>query len=379
MRSILKVFLAIVSLVCALTLAQYFIREPEISLLKRLVIDYYTKAYQTAKNRPRNCTIAFGYTGCQDRKLDALELISKLNVSFTPNQKAHLLTIQDFVGTFAFYFKNGAATELFMENKESFNELISLANELKYESRFGGHAPHMALRAANENCDAVLIARIGEQEVQIIKGLDVNSKITFVGNADSGSDSDIHLIFEYSARRHENVTSPRANRFYLNHDVYSANLSTLEEYQSTVKRMGINKHAVAGFQMTQTLPTDKAIERLEAVKNQWQELRKDGPQNIHVELAAFSNSQIYEKVIQDLLLNTDSIGMNEQEAQTLIKFLKEKHLLTVANPYPKMEDMQTYLFEIIDEMTKRNSTASRIHAHGVAEHFLCYKGIASLH
>eukprot|EP01022_Parablepharisma_sp_SALTPOND_P023259 TRINITY_DN4865_c5_g1_i1.p1 TRINITY_DN4865_c5_g1~~TRINITY_DN4865_c5_g1_i1.p1 ORF type:complete len:504 (+),score=49.64 TRINITY_DN4865_c5_g1_i1:163-1674(+) len=375
MKYTLKALVAIIFMASSIILGHLFLREPETFLLKRQIIDYYLSVYQAARNRPRNCTIAFGYTGCEDRKVDALELISKLNASFTSNQKSRLLTLQDFVETFAFYYKAGAATELFMENKQTFDELLSIVKNLPYHSTFGGHAPHMALRAANENCNAVLVARIGEQEVQEIKRLDQNSKITFVGNTNGGSDSDIHLIFEYPAGKYRNISSPRANRFYLNHDVWSANLSTLEEYTSAVTKMQVKRHAVAGFQMTQTLSTEKALQRLESVSKQWEKLRANDPQTIHLELAAFTNYQLYDMFVNSLVVNADSLGANEQETQALHQFLKHKILPSVANPYPKVEDMLTQLYEIIEELEKRNSTINRIHAHGVSEHYLCYKGM----
>jgi len=378
MKSVFKIIMGILFMTGSVILGNFFLKEPEFSLIRRQLVDYYLSVYNSAKNKPHNCTIAFGYTGCQDRKIDALELIGKLNASFTPKEKMRLLTIQDFVSTFAFYFQNGAASEYFMANQESFDQILEISSGLKYQTTFGGHAPHMALRAAKELCNAVLVAQIGETEINEITNLDTNKKITFVGATENNQQSDIHLIFEYPANSFENITSPRANRFYLNRDVQSANLSSLENYKNAVISLNVTKHAVAGFQMTQTLETENAILRIEAVQKQWEFLRKIQPQTIHMELAAFSNSKIYEKTVESLVQNADSLGVNEQEIQTLHKYLKmNKLFVAIGNPYLKIEEMLIQIYDIIEELDKRNSYVTRIHTHGISEHYVCYKGIFS--
>ena len=46
----------------------------------------------------------------------------------------------------------------------------------------------------------------------------------------------------------------------------------------------------------------------------------------------------------------------------------------VSNPYPTVDNTLKQLYEIIEEIEKRKGTVTRIHAHGVAAHHLCYKG-----
>ena len=86
--------------------------------------------------------------------------------------------------------------------------------------------------------------------------------------------------------------------------------------------LGVNKHAVAGFQLTQSLGVDKAKSRLTDVRLKWEEIRAKEPQSIHVELVTFSNREIYEHFVKNLILNADSLGTNEQEMQTLHSYLK---------------------------------------------------------
>ena len=89
-----------------------------------------------------------------------------------------------------------------------------------------------------------------------------------------------------------------------------------------MQSLGVHKHAVAGFQLSQTLGAEKAAKRLKEVKEQWDAIRAKGRENIHVELAAFSDRPVYEQFVKNLVLNADSLGANEQEMQTLHAFLK---------------------------------------------------------
>ncbi len=150
-----------------------------------------------------------------------------------------------------------------------------------------------------------------------------------------------------------------------------------------MRGLGVHKHAVAGFQLSQTLGPERAGKRLKEVAAQWEAMRAGGRENIHVELATFSDQTIYEQFVDTLLFRADSLGANEQELQTLHTYLKYnvmrlkeplQSFKVVANPYPSVNSVLSQLFYIIDEVQKRNGTVSRIHAHGVAEHYLLYKG-----
>jgi ADP-dependent phosphofructokinase/glucokinase len=215
-----------------------------------------------------------------------------------------------------------------VHSKEAFDKILEITKKsgIHFETTFGGHAPHMALRASKENCEAILVAGIGKDERDQLTKLDKNHKITFAIQKDEESDeSDIHLILEYDAEEYKGLKPPRACRFYANHDVRSPNLATLDHYHSTAQEMGITKHALAGFQLMQALGKKKAIARILEVEKKWKDMRdgeRYGPKNfVHVEMAAFANKDIFECFVNHLALNADSIGINEQELQILHTYL----------------------------------------------------------
>ena len=108
----------------------------------------------------------------------------------------------------------------------------------------------------------------------------------------------------------------------MNHDVRSASLSTLEHYHKTTSELKIRKHAVAGFQIAQLLGADVGRERFKEVRKQWTKMRNEAKQNVHAELAAFSNKDLYKHFVNDIVLQADSLGVNEQELQTLHNYLR---------------------------------------------------------
>ncbi|RHY26529.1 hypothetical protein DYB32_007523 [Aphanomyces invadans] len=61
-------------------------------------------------------------------------------------------------------------------------------------------------------------------------------KVQVVGSVDEGGHEDVHLVLEYAkGDAFNNLVSPRANRYYLNHDVYNARLSVLEDFDKALE------------------------------------------------------------------------------------------------------------------------------------------------
>jgi ADP-dependent phosphofructokinase/glucokinase len=145
--------------------------------------------------------------------------------------------------------------------------------------------------------------------------------------------SDIHLIFEYPAREYKGIKAPKANKFYVNHDIISPQLLAMDKYLDTVVRWNVNKHALSGFHLIQKLPADEAIKLIGRIRNQWDSLRRRGNQTIHMEIGTFQDPEVYQAVIENLLLRADSVGINEQEVLILHALLKRKTFKTLAAPF----------------------------------------------
>lgn len=194
-------------------------------------------------------------------------------------------SLRDLQESFAFYFANGAAAEQSMSSPEQFREVVRFANEIKTVKRWvGGNAATMADRAAVEGCKVLLGAAIGKEMRKHF-----NSHIQLVGHLEDHEDEDVHLVLEYAKgdafRGHE---SPRANRYYLNHDIYNPRLSVLEEFEQALDAFQPDLVVFGGLQLMEVeTDTDRRLARLTALSNVLQNLfAKQVP--THYELAAVS-------------------------------------------------------------------------------------------
>lgn len=374
MPGILSAIISITFIAVSIYLGSNYLTEPDTSTLKNSMLTFYKSVYERAKGKDKGGVIGFGYTGCKDISVNTFYFLDRLEVKFAAQEKTQIITIQDFVETFASFFSVGASTEIFMENEENFEELISKIGRACDEKTFGGNAPHMALRAAKENYNAVLVADIGQDEIKTIKELDTDSKIHIVPVNETRNASDIHLIFEYPATRYKGIISPKGNKFYLNHDTISSKLLALDKYLEVADKFNVTKHALSGFHLIQKLPVEEGLGLIGKVLDQWNALRLRGPQTIHMEMGAFQKSIFYQSVIEKLLTKADSLGINEQEILILHTFLKENAFKTLTIPYSDSSLLLQKLFDIIEILEQKKATLSRLHIHEKSMHHLCYRG-----
>jgi ADP-dependent glucokinase len=194
-------------------------------------------------------------------------------------------SLRDLQESFAFYFSNGAAAEQSMSSPEQFREVVKFANEIpSVKRKVGGNAATMADRAAVEGCKVLLGAAIGKEMRKHF-----NADIQLVGHLESHEQEDVHLVLEYAKgdmfRGHE---SPRANRYYLNHDIYNARLSVLEEFEQALDTFGPDLVVFGGLQLMEVeTDEDRRLARLTTLSSVLQNLFvKQVP--THYEFAAVS-------------------------------------------------------------------------------------------
>ena len=85
----------------------------------------------------------------------------------------------------------------------------------------------MANRAAIEGSNVLLGAALGERMREHF-----NADIEIAGHLEDLVHEDIHLVLEYSkGEKWRNFEAPRANRYYLNHDIYNAQVCTAQQPQ----------------------------------------------------------------------------------------------------------------------------------------------------
>ncbi|DAZ99273.1 TPA: hypothetical protein N0F65_005441 [Lagenidium giganteum] len=319
----------------------------------------------------------------------------KLETTLKREHHERIGGLRELQESFAFYFGSGAAAEQSMSSPEQFREIVKFANEIDgVKHKVGGNAATMADRASVEGCDVLLGAAIGKEMRKHF-----NSNIQLVGHLEDHEHEDVHLVLEYSKgdtfRGHE---TPRANRYYLNHDIYNARLSVLEEFEDALDEFRPDLVVIGGLQLMEVeTDEERRLARLTKLSEVLQNLFvKKTPS--HYEFAAVSDFTLFDDTVRLVLPWVDSIGLNEQELYILHHYLVTGEEGTATNSRPTVAQISEQLSDVIqfastartkfqqqghkksklsDDKAEETALAlaqlSRIHFHTLQFHIICQK------
>ncbi|ETK86492.1 hypothetical protein F441_09028 [Phytophthora nicotianae CJ01A1] len=311
----------------------------------------------------------------------------KISKDLTKRHHERIGSLKELQESFAYYFSSGAAAEQSMLSPEQFREIVALADALpQVKRKVGGNAATMAERASAEGCVVLLGAAMGKD----MKPYFVDQRIQLVGHLDEHEHEDVHLVLEYSSgdefRGH---ISPRANRYYLNHDVHNAQLSVLEEFEKSLDSFKPDLVVFGGLQLME-VQTDENVRltRLKALSEVLQNLFVARTPT-HYEFAAVSDFSLFDDTVRLVLPWVDSIGLNEQELFILHHYLVTGEEGTATSSRPTVADISAQLHDVIQFASKAKKNfqtknedkdeslalaqLSRIHFHTLQFHIVCQK------
>lgn len=318
--------------------------------------------------------VALGYGACHDLFVNATSLLNHKELKGAPEHFNEIATKEEFLKSFAYFFKHGAAVERFMSNSKLYDELIEQALRLP-DSRWaiGGNAPLMAKRFNIEGWQVLLGAKMSNKLKEYIP-----KEIQIVG--DDGKEEirdDVHMILEYKADEAFGIfKAPRANRYIMHNDENNPLLSSLEKFGENLLAFKPNLLVISGLQMMDNYPfktddgKDLRAERLELVKKQILSL----PQSTlaHFEMASYVDLELLKHLTTKVLPFVDSVGMNEQELTNLFSVLDHGQVSVVADSNPRVAtalDQMRKTFLLIrhqNEQYKSSRKLTRIHVHTLA-------------
>lgn len=322
----------------------------------------------------RQPNVALGYGACHDLFVNATSLLDYRDLKGRPKHFDEIKNKEEFLKSFSYFFKHGAAAERFMSNSDLFDELIEQALKIP-DSRWsiGGNAPLMAKRFFLEGWKVLLAAKMsGTLKSYIPSGIQI------VGNADEEDiKDDVHMILEYKADETFGIyKAPRANRYILHNDENNPLLSSLEKFGEHLPSFNPNLLVISGLQMMDNYPfkkndvRDLRTERLELVKKQI--LSQPLKTLAHFEMASYVDLDLLLHLTNKVLPFVDSVGMNEQELDNLCSVLELGRVSVVADSNPRVAtalDQMRKIFKIVRQKnvqydSKRKLT--RIHVHTLA-------------
>lgn len=318
--------------------------------------------------------VALGYGACHDLFVNATSLLDHRELKGSPEHFNELANKEEFLKSFAYFFKHGAAAERFMSNSELYDDLIEQALKLS-DTRWtiGGNAPLMAKRFYIEGWNVLFAAKMSKKlkeyipnEIQIV-GADENEVVR----------DDVHMILEYKADEKFGVyKAPRANRYIIHNDENNPLLSSLEKFDEHLPGFSPNLLVISGLQMMDNYPfksgdgKDLRAERLDLVKKQI--LTQPTSTLAHFEMASYVDLELLKHLTTKILPFVDSVGMNEQELTNLYSVLEYGEVSVVADSNPRvataLDQMRKTFMLIRDQNREYKSTRqlTRIHVHTLA-------------
>jgi len=316
-------------------------------------------------NRPLAAVprIAIGYGACRDLFVKGSHIMA--NQSF-PDNPEHFLAVgnaDELRRMYAYFFKAGAAAERFVSDEELWRQLVAQGEQQPdHRWELGGNAPVMAARFAKEGANVLLAAKLSPGLAGWLpEGVEV------AGGAISTDD--IHLILEYKREEAwDDVKAPRANRFILHHDLNNPRVSSQEEFQAAVPGFKPHLLVVGGLQMMDNFPFKEGerLDRILKIKEQMASMPESV--RIHFEMASFVDSSLLEELVQHVIPQADSLGMNEQELPNLHSLITRGEVSVVADSNPRIATVLDQMREVFSVLSARSGgrEVTRIHLHTLA-------------
>ncbi|CAK1542946.1 unnamed protein product [Leptosia nina] len=317
--------------------------------------------------------VALGYGACHDLFVNATSFLNFKDLKGPPEHFNEITSKEEFLKSFAYFFKHGAAAERFMSNSDLYDQLVEEALTLP-DTRWaiGGNAPLMARRFFMEGWKVLLAAKMSKKLKEYIP-----KEIEIVGADDTEEvKDDVHMILEYKADQQFGAfKSPRANRYIMHNDENNPLLSSLEKLGDGLGKFKPNLLVISGLQMMDNFPfkkngRDLRAERLDLVKEQI--LSQPLDTLSHFEMASYVDLELLTHLTTKVLPYVDSVGMNEQELSNLYNVLEYGEVIVVADSNPRIAtalDQMRKTFHLIrmknnEYQSKREIT--RIHVHTLA-------------
>lgn len=319
--------------------------------------------------------IAIGFGACKDLFVTRSHMIEMMSNSSFPDSTANYLGVADeeeFVSMLGYFFQAGAAAERFVHDGAFWSRLLEIAKK-DPDQRWGlgGNAPVMATRFAKEGADVLLGAELepaaGTKENPNIGNWIPDNVGVAGGNARM---DDVHLIIEYKRNElWDGVESPRANRFIVHRDMNNPLVSSLEEFSRVLPAFSPQLLVVGGLQMMDNFPfrEGQRLERIIKIKNLMRSQSKETM--IHFEMASFVDSNLLMELVEHVIPQSDSIGMNEQELPNLSSVLTSGKVVEVADSNPRTAvvlDMMRTVFRLLSVERGENRPVTRLHLHTLA-------------
>jgi len=191
----------------------------------------------------------------------------------------------------------------------------------------------------------------------------------------TSEEDDVHLVLEFKVNdKWGPYKVQRANRFIVHSDHLNPYIKSLESFAEKVKKNQPRLAVFGAFQMLDNFPFPKGKreERMALL----QEFLADMPETtlIHFEMASFSEVAMMQSVIDNIMLYSDSLGMNEQELPNIVSMITKNTIIEFADSNPRTAIVLDQMRDIYKHFKIHSRRGlSRIHVHTLSFQAILFK------
>lgn len=204
------------------------------------------------------------------------------------------------------------------------------------------------------------------------------SNIEFVHSDKPPSIGDIHLIMEFKKNsKWGKYLSPRSNRFIVHCDESNSRIDLLEGFEKALNSFKPELVVISGLHLLGKMDRNYQIKRLDDVLRTISNIDMNIP--IHLELASIGSQEYLDLLLSKVIVNVNSIGLNEQEMGAIDYAIKSKiskidddpiKYITEKFKDPNYERIIESIKRLFSIETESKRKLERIHFHSYKFHIL---------
>ncbi|KAK6179202.1 hypothetical protein SNE40_011617 [Patella caerulea] len=254
--------------------------------------------------------LSVGVNSNLDIIVDGVKLLKKLGIS-PGKQKNHDIidNLEELQETFSYFFDKGSAAERIFSEPSIYKQITNAAKTLPgVEYYIGGNAALMATKASVlfPDVEIQFVGPIGPKLAQMMpKSINIpkNSHI---------SEDELHLIMEYKVGQSwGDSTAPVATRFITSYDESNSKVTMLERYFEDLKDFQPDLALISGLHLLDGETQEFFTKRIDSFISGLRSIPRTVP--VHLELASMANKEFVKNILNKVLPEITSLGLNEQE------------------------------------------------------------------
>ncbi|TKR72249.1 hypothetical protein L596_019725 [Steinernema carpocapsae] len=293
-----------------------------------------------------------------------------------------LKSTEEMREAFMEWFSRGTVTERHMDKEETFASIIKAIENSPHHKQYyiGGNAALMAQRIAYSfpRTTAFLVGPIGPRSQALLHpGIVQNNSTKIVKD-------ELHVIMEYKQGEIlGEYVAPASSRFIFSHDKFSGSSVVIEMFFKAISQYRPDLVILSGIHLLEFQNPEMCLEKIRLIKRSLSQINAMIP--IHLQLGSMGDSGFALSLLERIVGNVDSIGINEQE----LTFLSKVGGGPYAEEYP-VSGGTVHVYKVVEmlywlitkygqdktnvESKNYNFRLQRIHFHCLTYHLIVSRG-----